>query len=136
MLKKFFSLLPDGNFARTFFYLIAILILLILIFRNFDYSQVKISNQLWNKEQDINLDSDDDGLKDWQEKIYHTDKDVQDTDKDGVYDFVEVSKGWDPTVFGHGDQEVLNATFGDGSTKYNLDLLRLKGGLDSPQKSQ
>ncbi|OGZ33560.1 MAG: hypothetical protein A2Y98_01335 [Candidatus Portnoybacteria bacterium RBG_19FT_COMBO_36_7] len=47
--------------------------------------------------QDKNLDSDSDGLPDWQEKIYKTDPKKADTDGDGYMDGEEVASGYDPT---------------------------------------
>ena len=47
--------------------------------------------------QDKNLDSDNDGLPDWQEAIYKTDPKKPDTDGDGYLDGEEVASGYDPT---------------------------------------
>jgi hypothetical protein len=47
---------------------------------------------------DKNLDSDRDGLPDWQEKTYKTDPKNQDTDGDGYLDGEEVASGYDPLV--------------------------------------
>jgi len=47
--------------------------------------------------QDKNHDSDNDGLPDWQEKIYGTDPHNPDTDGDGYLDGEEVASGYDPT---------------------------------------
>lgn len=44
-----------------------------------------------------NVDSDNDGLPDWQEKIYNTDPKNPDTDGDGYLDGEEVASGYDPT---------------------------------------
>lgn len=46
--------------------------------------------------QDKNVDSDHDGLPDWQEKIYGTDPKNPDTDGDGYLDGEEVASGYDP----------------------------------------
>jgi len=47
--------------------------------------------------QDKNLDSDNDGLPDWQEAIYKTDPHNPDTDGDGYLDGEEVASGYSPT---------------------------------------
>lgn len=54
---------------------------------------------------DPNKDSDNDGLKDWQEiQIYHTDPCNPDTDGDGYLDGEEVASGYDPTKKAPGDE--------------------------------
>lgn len=54
---------------------------------------------------DSNKDSDNDGLKDWQEiQIYKTDACKQDTDGDGYLDGEEVASGYDPTQKAPGDE--------------------------------
>lgn len=45
----------------------------------------------------LNQDSDHDGLKDWEEILYHTDPRNSDTDGDGTLDGEEVKLGRDPT---------------------------------------
>jgi hypothetical protein len=59
-------------------------------------------NYLFGKEnsvatQDKNADSDNDGLPDWQEKVYRTDPRKPDTDGDGYMDGEEAASGYDPT---------------------------------------
>ena len=50
---------------------------------------------------DSNKDSDNDGLKDWQEiQIYRTDPCNPDTDDDGYLDGEEAASGYDPTIKG------------------------------------
>jgi len=49
------------------------------------------------------VDSDNDGLPDWQEKIYKTDPNNPDTDGDGYLDGEEVASGYDPTKKAPGD---------------------------------
>lgn len=49
-------------------------------------------------ENEINKDSDNDGLKDWEEKLWKTDASNPDTDKDGTPDGQEVKDGRDPIV--------------------------------------
>lgn len=50
------------------------------------------------------LDSDNDGLRDWEESLWGTDKDNPDTDGDGTNDGAEVSAGRDPLIAGPDDQ--------------------------------
>jgi len=48
-------------------------------------------------------DSDDDGLKDWEEQIYGTDAHHPDTDGDGANDGAEIAQGRDPLKKGPND---------------------------------
>lgn len=48
-------------------------------------------------------DADNDGLKDWEESIFRTDKSNADTDGDGTKDGDEIAQGRDPTVHGPKD---------------------------------
>jgi len=52
-------------------------------------------------------DSDSDGLPDWQEEIWKTDKNNPDTDSDGTTDGQEVKDGRNPAVAGP-DDKILN----------------------------
>lgn len=54
-----------------------------------------------------NKDTDNDGLKDWQEDLYKTDPDNPDTDNDGYLDGEEVNSGHNPLVKAPGDEEML-----------------------------
>ncbi len=49
-------------------------------------------------------DADNDGLKDWEEKIYGTDPQKADTDGDGYLDGEEVASGYDPAKKAPGDE--------------------------------
>ena len=49
------------------------------------------------------LDTDGDGLKDWQEALWGTDKNDKDSDRDGVKDGEEIEKGRDPKIAGPDD---------------------------------
>jgi hypothetical protein len=53
-----------------------------------------------------NIDSDGDGLKDWQEALWGTDPHNPDTDGDGTPDGEEVAEGRDPLVAGPNDKLV------------------------------
>lgn len=49
-------------------------------------------------------DSDNDGLRDWEEELYHTDPNNPDTDNDGYLDGEEVDSGHNPLVKAPGDK--------------------------------
>lgn len=51
-------------------------------------------------------DSDNDGLKDWEESLWKTDPNLRDTDKDGTSDSDEVKQNRNPTVKGPKDKLV------------------------------
>jgi len=102
--------------------LAAILILLMgvfiggyLVLKSGKISAGELSNILKGQEVDLSLcepnvndstkDSDEDGLKDWQEiQLYKTDACKQDTDGDGYFDGEEVASGYDPAVKAPGDE--------------------------------
>ena len=68
--------------------------------------------------EDQNKDSDNDGLKDWEEKFYGTDPINPDTDNDGYLDGEEINSGHNPLVKGPNDNQVFYPLpVGD---KYNI----------------
>jgi hypothetical protein len=63
-------------------------------------------------------DTDNDGLKDWEEKLYKTDPLNPDTDNDGYLDGEEINSGHNPLVKGPNDKQVFYPLpVGD---KYNI----------------
>ncbi|MDP3996574.1 MAG: hypothetical protein Q8P86_02680 [bacterium] len=56
------------------------------------------------RQEFLSKDSDNDGLKDWEEELWGTDPFNPDTDKDGTSDFDEVRDGRDPTKAGPNDK--------------------------------
>ncbi len=64
-----------------------------LLFRDFDASS---KAQLFVADLDT-VDTDADGLLNWEEALYGTNPSKKDTDHDGFNDFVEVNAGTDPT---------------------------------------
>src|SRR5690606_29956249 len=50
------------------------------------------------------LDTDGDGLRDWEESLWGTDLNEPDTDRDGMGDGEEVESGRDPLIPGPNDQ--------------------------------
>ncbi len=68
--------------------------------------------------QKLQKDSDSDGLKDWEEAIFHTDLHNPDTDGDGTPDGEEIKQGRDPLKPGPGDRLATTtlATLADGTS--------------------
>lgn len=67
------------------------------------------------------LDTDEDGLFDWEEGLWGSDIHVRDTDADGTEDGAEVRAGRDPSVAGPNDQVEsfdISATGPDGVATY------------------
>ncbi|MDP3934977.1 MAG: hypothetical protein Q8Q46_02065 [Candidatus Giovannonibacteria bacterium] len=60
--------------------------------------------------QNANRDTDNDGLKDWEEILWKTDPNKADTDGDGALDGPEVKDGRDPMVAGH---KLANSAWND-----------------------
>jgi len=54
-----------------------------------------------------NKDSDNDGLKDWQEDLYKTDSNNPDTDGDGYLDGEEINSSHNPLVKAPGDEQMF-----------------------------
>jgi len=64
------------------------------------------------------LDSDNDGLKDWEENLYKTDLLNPDTDNDGYFDGEEINSGHNPLIKSPNDNQVFYPLpVGD---KYNI----------------
>ena len=61
--------------------------------------------------QKIIVDSDSDGLKDWEEELYHTDPRVADTDADGTPDGEEILLGRNPII--HGPEDIVTTSTTD-----------------------
>lgn len=59
---------------------------------------------LSSEKSDRDIDSDNDGLKDWEEKLYRTDSNNPDSDGDGYLDGEEVAAGYDPAKKAPGDE--------------------------------
>ena len=98
------------------------------------------------------IDTDGDGLKDWEEFLYQTDERNPDTDGDGSSDGSEVARGFDPLVSGTGtttaEVETASATglyfYKEDKTLSKTDILsrdtfttylelRKSGGLEEDQ---
>lgn len=63
------------------------------------------------------IDSDNDGLKDWEESLWGTDPQKKDTDEDGTTDGKEISSNRDPLLKGPKDSlEIKTATSSSAST--------------------
>lgn len=67
------------------------------------------------------IDTDKDGLLDWEEALWNTDANNEDTDGDGTEDGAEVKSGRNPTI--KGPKDVLNATTGTLKTAQEDTLL-------------
>lgn len=112
----------NKNHSRKLSLLVAILILLAgvflggyLVLKSGRVSAGQLDNILKGEAIDLtacnpsasdpNEDSDNDGLKDWQEiQIYLSDPCKKDTDSDGYLDGEEVASGYDPTKKAPGDE--------------------------------
>lgn len=102
---SFFSYLPSKKFAAIVFFLTLSAGALFYLGKfvelkpNLNTSLKNIINQGFvNKlaEKTEILDSDSDGLKDWEEMLWGTDINNPDTDKDGSSDKQEADNGYDP----------------------------------------
>jgi len=72
------------------------------------FSEINIWGAKETTIESQNKDTDNDGLKDWQEDLYKTDPNNPDTDNDGYLDGEEVNSGHNPLVKAPGDETVLH----------------------------
>lgn len=101
--------LPSKKFSIILLSLLAVLILF-YAFSAFKKTREvnitltkKVSNQAKNQEF-VSLDTDGDGLKDWEENLWKTDPKNPDTDGDGTNDKEEIEQKRDPTIKGPKDE--------------------------------
>lgn len=73
-------------------------------------SQTNLTPYTPNPDSLTERDSDGDGLKDWEEVLWHTDPHNKDTDGDGASDYDEILAGRDPTIPGPNDKLKTNET--------------------------
>jgi len=85
---------------------LSLLILLGLIIISFAFLSVAQENS--TTQNNIFLDSDQDGLSDAEEKVYGTDAQNPDTDRDGYSDGAEVNGGYNPLIPSPGDKLTEN----------------------------
>lgn len=103
--RNFSEFLPN----KFILYFVVIPIFLFIIFfltkdlfgiSFFQNENKEINNNLSKKTQesikDFRLDTDGDGLFDWEERLYRSDIKKKDTDGDGIIDGMEVARGTDP----------------------------------------
>jgi len=95
-------------------------------------SQINILGGRETTIESQNIDTDNDGLKDWEEDLYKTDSLNPDTDNDGYLDGEEINSGHNPLVKGPDDNQVFYPLpVGD---KYNI-TDKLLGDFDAIAKS-
>lgn len=105
--------LPHSKKARlllAFFVLLLAGILAIFFMKGEKKDPQLNSKFVQNKEQidKLRMDSDNDGLRDWEETIYHTDPKNPDTDNDKTPDGEEIKLGRDPLKPGPDDNPQKN----------------------------
>lgn len=80
------------------------LVLAVLVVSSFAFFSVAEENS--QTQNNIFIDSDQDGLTDQEELLYGTDPHVADTDHDGYSDGAEIKSGYDPMIPSPGDRVV------------------------------
>lgn len=107
LLKKLFS---ARGLVAVLSVLIVGLVLLIVFVPEEQNEESRITNQesradeIKTKLATLSQDSDNDGLKDWEEPLYKTDAQNQDTDGDGTNDGEEIKQNRDPLKKGADDK--------------------------------
>ncbi|MDP3769419.1 MAG: hypothetical protein U1A25_03165 [Candidatus Sungbacteria bacterium] len=100
--------------------IVFVLVPLIFVFIFFGFSRHQASRsqeiktitaQTGDTSHDVTIDSDQDGLKDWEEDMHHTDPHSPDTDNDGTNDADEIAQSRDPRKAGPNDTQIQK-TFG------------------------
>ncbi len=98
---------------KTFALLVFSILIVGGVFVALHYKNISASTYVAGASQDIitdaalqnsDKDSDSDGLKDWEEVLWHTDPHNPDTDGDGTPDGQEVKEGRNPAVKGPNDK--------------------------------
>jgi len=105
--------------AITAVILAVLLILFIGVYAKKDaFSQINLFGSNETLIQSQSTDSDNDGLKDWQEALFKTEPNNPDTDSDGYLDGEEIDSGHNPLVKAPGDMNLFYPMpLGD---KYNI----------------
>jgi hypothetical protein len=116
--------LPSNKVSLLFIFVVLVVVL--IIGGDVFYDRIKpddtsnlIDADLYIERQttdNASVDTDGDGLLDWQESLYGSDSNNFDTDGDGTSDGNEISEGRDPTIAGPNDglintQTILNTDF-------------------------
>lgn len=94
------------------FYIIIIIMLSYFIYKNVFNKVDKLENENYfvikkQDNEDKGRDQDNDGLEDWEEDLYGTDKYKKDSDNDGISDFDEIKNFSDPLTFGQGGDDYI-----------------------------
>ncbi len=84
--------------------------------KNTQLQPPKTENLIGNIDTSTDIDTDKDGLKDWEEGLISTDPKNPDTDGDGTPDGAEVSASRDPRKAGPNDKITTNSTNETSST--------------------
>lgn len=94
--------------------------------KNYGYNKEgkKAANNI--KKEYLNKDSDNDGLKDWEETLWKTDLNNSDTDNDGTSDGEEISLNRDPLIKGP-DDFLKNYLEENATSTENLNLTQRIG---------
>ncbi len=119
------KILPSIKARKIILWFFGSLILIFLIFNNFqkrkeikqEFQYKKNAENLEKIKKQTKIDTDGDGLLDWQELLYGTNIEIRDSDLDGVSDYDEVRLGRDPTIFGIGKKEEIEKI---EATKQNI----------------
>lgn len=96
--------LPSKKFARILIIIVIVAICAFLAVKYVRKNSSDTSNVDYVKNYIEEKDSDNDGLRDWEEVLWKTDPNSSDTDKDGTSDGVEVKLGRNPAVAGPNDK--------------------------------
>jgi len=107
MIKNFFKKLPLKTILVASFLAISLILFIGAYSKKGAFSKINILGVKETTIESQEKDSDNDGLKDWEEDIYGTDPLNSDTDNDGFLDGEEVSSGHNPLVKAPGDKQVF-----------------------------
>ncbi len=113
------------TFSIIFSIVIVLVAITVLISRQKEYSytntQILAGSSLIQTESD-SVDTDGDGLKDWEEDVRGTDKKLVDTDGDGTSDYDEVQANRDPLKKGPNDKVVSDSKTASSTNKESENL--------------
>ncbi|MEK7502815.1 MAG: hypothetical protein AAB556_00015, partial [Patescibacteria group bacterium] len=121
--------LPSKNFVKAVGSIITILVIGWLVLYIWDKGKDSAGNPAQNSPTasiEADKDTDNDGLKDWEEQLWTTNPTLTDTDGDGTKDGDEVKAGRNPKIAGadklENPEEIIKKDSADSATTFTAKI--------------